>query len=76
MNAMKEVMIAMTTPHVQIPTVHTTVPVIWVIQEMGHIVKVGLSKKDLLGRCSQDILIRTISFYRTFKTAKSMPYVL
>ena len=46
MNAMKEVMIAMTTPHVQIPTVHTTVLVIWVIQEMGHIVKVGLSKKN------------------------------
>ena len=41
MNAMKEVMIAMTTLHVQTPTAHTTVLVIWVIQEMGHIVKVG-----------------------------------
>ena len=45
MNAMKEVMIAMTTPHVQIPTAHTTVPVIRAIQEMGHIVKVGLINK-------------------------------
>ena len=57
MNAMKEVLIAMTTPHVQIPTVHTAVLVIRVIQEMGHIVKVCVSNKDLLGRCSQDILI-------------------
>ena len=62
MNAMKEVMIAMTTPHVQIPTVHTTVLVIRVIQEMGHIVKVGLSNNVLLGRCSQGILIMTIRF--------------
>ena len=50
MNAMKKVMIAMTTPHVQIPEVHTTVHVIRVIQEMGDIVKVGLSNKDLLER--------------------------
>ena len=63
MNAMKEVMIAMTTPHVLIPTFHTTVLVIRVIQEMGNIVKVGLTNKDLLlARCSQDILIMTISF--------------
>ena len=62
MNAMKEVMIAMTTPHVQIPTVHTIVLVIQVIQETGHIVKVGLSDKALFGRCSRDILIMTISF--------------
>ena len=55
MNVMKEVIIAMTTPHVQISTVHTTVPVIWVIQEMGRIVKVGLRNKILLGRCSRDI---------------------
>ena len=52
MNAMKEVMIAMTTPHVQIPTVHITVLVIQVIQEMGHIVKVGIRNKVLLGQCS------------------------
>ena len=75
MNATKEVMIAMTTPHVQIPLVHTTVLVIRVILEMGHIVKVGLSNKDLLGRCSQDILIIIISFWRIFKTAKPIPYV-
>ena len=55
MNAMKEVMIAMATPHVQIPTVHTTVLVILVIQGMGDIVKVGLTSKDVLGRCSHDI---------------------
>ena len=46
MNAMKKVMIAMTTPPVQIPAVHTTAHVIRVIQEMGHIVKVSLSNKD------------------------------
>ena len=50
MNAMKKVMIAMTRPHVQIPAVHTIAHVIPVIQEMGHIVKVGVSNKDLLGR--------------------------
>ena len=51
MNAMKEVIIAMTTPHVQIPTALTTVLVVQVIQEMGHIVKVGLRNKVLLGQC-------------------------
>ena len=61
MNAMKKVMIAMTTPHVQIPTAHTTVPVIRVIQEMGHIVKVGLANKVLSGRCTQEILILAIT---------------
>ena len=62
MNAMKDVIIAMTTPHVQIATVHTTVLVIRAIQEMGRIVKVGLRNKVLLGRCSRDILMMTISF--------------